>query len=54
MATIKCPNEAYSGISAGVEFVNGRGECSDPRLLQWFKDRGCTIEEEKKAPSKRG
>ncbi|SDJ76580.1 hypothetical protein [Paenibacillus naphthalenovorans] len=45
MAKIQAPNKQYTGVSAGVSFVNGVGECSDPYLLQWFREHGYEVEE---------
>ena len=44
MAKIKAPNKEYTGISAGVPFVNGVGETDRPELLEWFKDHGYEVE----------
>lgn len=52
MAKIFAPNKQYTGVSAGVTFVNGVGETSDPHLLQWFRERGYTVEDEPKDDSK--
>lgn len=46
MSIIKAPNEQYTGISAGVSFVNGVGQCEDPERLKWFERSGYVIEEE--------
>lgn len=46
MAKIKAPNEQYTGVSAGVSFVNGVGECDDPERLKWFVRSGYMVEEE--------
>lgn len=46
MAKIFAPNKQYTGISAGVNFVNGIGECTDPYLISWFKEKGYRVEEE--------
>ena len=45
MARIIAPNEQYTGISAGIAFVNGVGEASDPELIKWFKRTGYEVEE---------
>lgn len=45
MAKIKSPNEQYTGISAGVSFVNGVGECDDPERLKWFDRSGYSVDE---------
>lgn len=46
MTKIIAPNKNYNGLSAGVMFVNGIGECSDPHLISWFKEKGYRVEEE--------
>lgn len=43
MAIIKAPNTEYNGVSAGVQFSNGVGECSDPYLISWFQEKGYTV-----------
>lgn len=45
MAKIICPNKQYTGVSASVAFANGVGETNDPRLIEWFKSRGYTVED---------
>jgi len=45
MAKVFSPNKDYTGISAGVYFSQGVGECTDPYLLGWFKSKGYTVEE---------
>lgn len=45
MAKILSPNKQYCGISAGVTFVNGVGETANPLLINWFKEKGYTVEE---------
>lgn len=44
MAKIICPNAEFTGVSASVEFVNGVGETENEHLIEWFKDRGYTVE----------
>ncbi|AZK44780.1 hypothetical protein [Paenibacillus lentus] len=44
MAKVIAPNKQYNGISAGVPFVNGVGETTDPYLITWFEDRGYVVE----------
>lgn len=51
MSKIYSPNKQYSGISAGVMFVNGVGECTDPYLLAWFEVRGYEVEKAEVAAS---
>lgn len=41
---ITTPNPQYNGETAGVRFVNGKGETDDPRALAYFERRGYTIE----------
>lgn len=43
MAKIIAPNQNYSGISAGVVFYDGEGQCEDARLLDWFEVRGYKV-----------
>jgi len=44
MAKIYAPNKGYTGVSAGVRFVNGVGETDDPHLIDWFRRRGYRVE----------
>lgn len=48
MAKIIAPNQNYSGISAGVVFYDGEGQCEDARLLDWFEVRGYKVIHEEK------
>ncbi|SEU32704.1 hypothetical protein [Paenibacillus sp. NFR01] len=50
MAKIFAPNTQYTGISAGVAFANGVGECDDPERLKWFERSGYTVETEPETP----
>lgn len=45
MAKIYAPVKDYNGISAGVSFREGIGECSSPYLLKWFREHGYKVEE---------
>lgn len=45
MVKIMAPNKNYDGISAGVKFSKGIGECADPYLIEWFKEKGYEVEE---------
>lgn len=45
MAKIYAPVKDYSGVSAGVSFQDGIGECSSPHLLKWFQEHGYKVEE---------
>ena len=46
MPKIYAPNKEYTGISAGVPFVNGIGETSDPHIIEWFETHGYDVEEQ--------
>lgn len=48
MAKVYAPLEDYNGISASVEFVNGVGETDNENLLEWFEEKGYTVEREEK------
>lgn len=43
MAKIIAPNRSYSGVSAGVVFYDGEGQCEDVRLLDWFEVHGYQV-----------
>ena len=43
MAIIIAPNEKYTGISATVPFIRGKGETDDPKLIEWFKRKGYKV-----------
>jgi hypothetical protein len=42
---IIAPNKQYNGISAGVQFKDGVGECTDPHLIEWFAKKGYVVEQ---------
>ncbi|KGL45405.1 hypothetical protein EP56_07560 [Listeriaceae bacterium FSL A5-0209] len=46
MATIKSPNEKYTGVIAGVGFANGIGKTDDPWLKTYFEEKGYQVIEE--------
>ena len=48
MAKVYAPLEDYNGISASVEFINGVGETDNENLLEWFEEKGYTVEREDK------
>ena len=48
MAKIYAPNKEYTGVSATVAFAKGVGETDDEHLIEWFRDHGYEVEEEKK------
>ena len=37
---IKAPVENYNGISAGVQFKDGKGETDSERAAEWFRGKG--------------
>ncbi|MCS0652022.1 hypothetical protein [Cytobacillus firmus] len=45
MAKIKSPNPNYNGNSASLLFVNGEAGTDNKWLLEWFKNKGYTVEE---------
>jgi hypothetical protein len=45
MTKIIAPNKDYNGISAGIKFLEGVGECADPYLIEWFKSKGYVVED---------
>lgn len=53
MAKVYTPLEGYNGISASVEFVNGVGETDNENLLEWFEEKGYTVEREKPKRAKK-
>ena len=50
MAKIYAPNKEYTGMSAGVSFCNGEGETDVPRIIEWFKSHGYSVQEPVKVP----
>lgn len=48
MAKIIAPNEKYNDRIANVQFTNGVGETTDSSLIEWFREKGYTIEGEEK------
>ncbi|WP_352419828.1 Rho termination factor N-terminal domain-containing protein [Proteiniborus sp.] len=47
MAKIYAPNKRYTGLIAGVSFVDGVGETDDKWLINWFENKGYEVIEEK-------
>ena len=55
MAKIYAPNKRYTGLIAGVSFVDGAGETEDKYLINWFEEKGYkTVEEKTEAPLQNG
>ncbi|WP_404358493.1 hypothetical protein LG291_07930 [Cytobacillus firmus] len=52
MDKIKSPNPHYNGNSASLQFVNGEAETDNIWLLEWFKNKGYTVEESKETKKK--
>ena len=49
---IKAPVENYNGISAGVQFKDGKGETDSERAAEGFRGKGYAVEAVKKAMPK--
>ena len=45
MSKIFAPNKQFSGLRAGISFVNGVSETEDEYLKSWFKENGYQVEE---------
>ncbi|MBP1999751.1 hypothetical protein J2Z69_000770 [Paenibacillus shirakamiensis] len=45
MKKVYARNKQYTGISAGVSFVDGVGETDNKNVLEWFEDHGYEVEE---------
>ena len=41
---IYAPNKQANGVYASVLFVDGVGETDNPRLIEWFRTHGYTLE----------
>lgn len=48
MAKVYARLKDYNGISASVTFVNGVGETDNENLLEWFEEKGYTVERDEK------
>lgn len=46
MAKVFAPNKGYTGVVAGVSFVNGMGETDNRWLLMWFEENGYEVEDD--------
>jgi hypothetical protein len=44
MFTVRAPNTAHNGISAGVRFTAGVGETDNPAALAYFRRAGYAVE----------
>lgn len=49
MAKIIAPNKGYTGVSASVPFVKGVGSTDNLKLVNWFKNHGYEVVEEKES-----
>jgi hypothetical protein len=54
MAKIKSPNPNYNGNSASLLFINGEAETDNNWLIEWFKNKGYTVEESKEPKKNSG
>jgi len=43
MFTVRAPNTAHNGISAGVRFTAGVGQTDNPAALAYFRRAGYTV-----------
>lgn len=46
MAKIYAPNKRYTGLIAGVSFVDGVGETDNQYYINWFEEKGYIVEAE--------
>lgn len=46
MTKIYTPNEKYTGVTAGVSFVDGVGDTEDKYLINWFEEKGYKLADE--------
>ena len=53
MAIIKALNQKYTGLSAGVTFINGAGKTDNTHLIEWFKENGYEVIEEDSEDTKK-
>ena len=53
MAIIKAPNQEYTGLSAGVTFINGVGNTDNMHLIEWFKENVYEVIEEDSEDTKK-
>jgi hypothetical protein len=44
LAKIYSPNKQFTGVSATVAFANGVGETDEQHLIEWFEEKGYTVE----------
>ena len=40
---ITAPNNACGTGAGGLQFANGKAECFDERIANWYKNRGYTV-----------
>ncbi|SHI90192.1 Rho termination factor, N-terminal domain [Clostridium amylolyticum] len=43
---ILAPNKEYTGLSAGVSFINGEAETENEWLVDWFRNKGYEVTKE--------
>lgn len=46
MTKIYAPNKRYTGLIAGVSFIDGVGETDNQYFIRWFEEKGYTVESE--------
>lgn len=42
---ITTPSKGYTGVIAGIPFINGEAETEDNWLISWFTEKGYTVKE---------
>lgn len=43
MSKIIAPNSQFSGLRAGIHFINGQGETDNEYLIGWFLENGYQV-----------
>ena len=50
MFRVTTPQPGYTGVSVGVQFIDGVGECPDGPALRYFRSQGYGVEPVPSAP----
>lgn len=51
MSKIFAPNKQFSGLRAGISFINGVSETEDEYLKSWFRENGYQVEDDEECES---
>jgi len=54
MPKVRTPVAGFTGVSAGVEFVDGVGQTDDVRALAYFRRSGYQIDDDVEVPPRAG